>query len=421
VLTLPRFAKGFLFGAATSAHQIEGGADCNDWSAFEAEPGRIRNNERSGIATGHWDRVEADADLLVDLGANAYRFSLEWARLEPREGSWDDAAWEHYARELAALAARGITPMVTLLHFTLPRWLAARGGVTAPDFAARFGRFADEAAQRLAGVSLWCTINEPNVQMFQGYVEGIWPPAVRDHQLAARAFTNLLHAHAAAATVLRARLPHAQRGLAINLIDLEARWPWWPPDRFAAAAAAHAFNWAFCDAVHSGRVLLHIPSFPFINTPLPSLRGSSDFIGVNYYTRLLVHFSLFAAGLVSRRPGPGPRSDLDWEIFPQGLSRVLARTWTRYRLPIYITENGLADADGTRRGDFLRAHLGEVARAVGDGIPVRGYFHWSLLDNFEWAEGFAPRFGLYRVDYATLARTPTPAVETFRSLARAIL
>jgi beta-glucosidase len=257
--------------------------------------------------------------------------------------------------------------------------------------------------------------------MFQGYVEGIWPPGVRDHRLAARAFTNLLHAHAAAATVLRARLPHAQRGIAINLIDLEPRWRWWPLDRFAAAAAAHAFNWAFCDAIHSGRVRLHVPSFPFVNTPLPSLRGSTDFIGVNYYTRLLVHFSPFAAGLVERRPGPGPRNDLDWEIFPRGLPRVLAQTWSRYRLPIYITENGLADATGTLRPDFLRAHLREVARALADGIPIRGYFHWSLMDNFEWAEGFTPRFGLYRVDYATLARTPTPAVETFRSLARAIL
>jgi beta-glucosidase len=409
-----------LFGAATSAHQVEGGAGLNDWCAFEAEPGRIRGGEMSGVASGHWDRVEEDADLLRALGANAYRFSIEWARLEPREGSWDDAVWDHYARELAVLAARGITPMVTLLHFTLPRWLAARGGVIADDFAARFARFADEAARRLSSVTLWCTLNEPNVQMLQGYVEGVWPPALHDHRLATRAFVGLLRAHAEAAAALRARLPGAQRGVAINLIDLEPRWRWSPLDRFAAAAAAHTFNWSFCDAIHHARARLRVPSFPFIDEPMPSLRGSSDFVGVNYYTRLLVHFSLRAPGFVSRGPGPGARSDLDWEIFPAGFGRVLQTTWKRYRLPIYVTENGIADADGARRPEFLRAHVAEVERVLAAGVPVRGYFHWSLIDNFEWAEGFAPRFGLYRVDYATLARAPTAAVATFRDLARRI-
>jgi beta-glucosidase len=278
-----------------------------------------------------------------------------------------------------------------------------------------------EAARRRGDGTRWCTINEPNVQMFQGWVEGVWPPGLRDNRLAARAFSNLLHAHAAAAAALRARLPRAQRGVAINLIDLEPRWRWSPFDRLAAAAAAHAFNWAFGDAIHTGRVRLRVPSFPWVDTPLPSLRGSVDFVGVNYYTRLLVHFSLRAPGLVSRRPGPGPRNDLDWEIFPEGLERVLAAAWARYHLPIYVTENGIADADGARRPEFLRAHLAAVARAIGAGVPVRGYFHWSLLDNFEWAEGFAPRFGLYRVDYATLARMPTPAVAAFRALADAIL
>jgi beta-glucosidase len=206
----------------------------------------------------------------------------------------------------------------------------------------------------------------------------------------------------------------------MNLIDFAPRWRLSPLDRLATLAAAHAFNWAFHDAIHTGRVRLHIPSFPRLDEPLPQLRGSADFVGVNYYTRLMVHFSPWARGFVSRRPGPGPRNDLDWEIHPQGLSRLLAETWRRYRLPIYVTENGIADAADTRRAAFLRAHVDEVAQALARGVPVRGYFHWSLVDNFEWAEGFAPRFGLYRVDYDTLARTPTVAVETFRALSRQI-
>ncbi len=415
---LPPFPPGFLLGVATSAHLVDGSGGLSDWCRFEAEPGHIERGERSGIATGHRDRVAGDVELLAALGANAYRFSLEWARLEPADGRVDEAEWSRVLAEVRLLRARGVTPMVTLLHFTLPGWLAARGGLLAPDFAERFGRFAAEAARRLGTeVSLYATINEPNVQVFFGYVEGKWPPGVRSPREAGRAFAALLRGHAAAAHAVRAAAPHARVGPVVNLIELEPSSRWSVLDWIASRTAANAFDWAFLDALRSGRIALPLPGAGLGQIPAPELVGTADWIGVNYYTRNRVRFSPLAPGLVARGPGPGALSDLGWEIRPAGLLSVLRETWARYHLPLHVTENGVADAADAHRPAFLRMHLHAVARALAEGIPVRGYFHWSLLDNFEWADGFAPRFGLYAVDYATLARTPRGSAAAFRALA----
>ncbi len=343
---------------------------------------------------------------------------MEWSRVEPREGSWSEEAWSHYREEVERLRDAGIVPMVTLLHFTLPEWLAERGGVTADDFPARFGRFAAEAARRLgSGVDLWCTLNEPNVQMYQGYVEGVWPPGVRDTELAARAFAGLVEGHAAAAAAVRQEDPGSAIGVAVNLIVFDPSSRWSLGDWIAAREADRGFNWAFYDSIEAGRIRLQIAGFPSLDEPLPSLVGSADFFGVNYYRRNLVRFSLGAPGLVRLAPGPGPRSDAGIEIYPEGLLRLLRRAWERYELPIYVTENGVADRRDVLRAGFLRAHAHAVARAIEEGIPVRGYFHWSLLDNFEWAEGFGPRFGLYRVDYETMERSATAGGREFARLA----
>jgi len=415
---LPPLPSGFLLGAATSAHQLDGGAGLSDWCRFEQEPGRIARGERSGIAAGHRDRVVEDVGLLAALGANAYRLSVEWARVEPEDGRVDEAEWDRLLAEVRLLRARGITPMVTLLHFTLPGWLAARGGLLAPDFVERFGRFAGEAARRLAGeVSLFATVNEPNVQVFYGYVEGTWPPGLRSPPDAGRAFAALLRAHAAAAHAIRAGMPEARVGPVVNLIEFEPASRWSALDWIASRAAANAFDWAFLDALRTGRIALPLPGARLEELAAPELEGTVDWIGVNYYTRNLMRFSLRAPGLVARGPGPGPVSDLGWEIRPAGLLAVLRDTWARYGRPLYVTENGIADATDRHRPAFLRAHLHAVARALAEGVPVLGYFHWSLLDNFEWADGFSPRFGLHAVDYATLARTPRGSAATFRALA----
>jgi beta-glucosidase len=410
---------GFLLGTATSAHQVEGGNELNDWALFEAEIGNVRGGVGSGQASDHWNRVPADVELIASLGAGAYRFSVEWSRVEPAEGEWDETAWDHYTHEVALLREAGIEPMVTLLHFTLPAWLSERGGLTAQDFPERFGLFAAEAARRLGDqVRLWCTVNEPNVQMYQGYVEGVWPPGLRDTNQAAQAFAGLVRAHAAASGAIKAAYPDARVGAAVNLIVFDPLRRWWLPDWIAAREADRGFNWAFYDSVLEGAVTFHLAGFPDIDEPVEGLAGSADFFGVNYYRRNIVRFSPNAPGLVELLQGPGPLSDSGVEIYPEGLLRLTRRVWDRYGLPIIVTENGVSDSSGALRPDYLRGHLYAVARAVGEGIPVEGYFHWSLLDNFEWSEGFGPRFGLFGVDYETFERTRGPGAEEFARLSR---
>jgi beta-glucosidase len=415
------FPPGFLLGTATAAHQSEGG-NHNDWTRFEAEPGHVRTGEMSGQAADSWHHVEGDVALMQQLGANAYRFSIEWSRLEPTEGEWDEDAWAHYQSELEQLRAAGITPMVTLLHFTLPLWLADRGGVTAPDFPERFARFADEAAVRFAPwVDLWCTINEPNIQMVNGYLEGIWPPESQEPDEAVRAFAGLLRAHAAAAGVLHARIPTAKVGVAMSLARFEPEEEWNLFDQVAAEEVSRVFNWAFYDAIVSGRLKFGVPlpGVAAIDEPLPGLAGSVDFFGANYYGRNQVHFAPTAPGLVEVLPGARYPTELGWEVYPEGLLKTLRIANERYGLPIYITENGIPD-EGGDRGAYLHAHMYAVARALQEGIPVEGYFHWTLVDSFEWEAGFSHHFGLYKVDRVTGERTPGPGVAVFQEISRAL-
>lgn len=416
----PAWPKDFLWGTATAAHQVEGGNTYNDWARFERQPGKIAHGDTSGTAAGHWKKVAEDIALMRALGANAYRFSIEWSRLEPKEGTWDEAGWQHYADEIAQLKAAGVEPVVTLLHFTLPMWLADRGGATAPEFPDRFGRFAAEAARRLGPqVRWWCTINEPQVQMYQGYVAGIWPPGVQDHALAVKAFGGLLRAHGKAALALRQGDGDAQVGIASNMIYFEPSNRWNLLEQIVTRLVSNGFNWSFYESISKGRLLFSMPGFPRLDEPAPELKGTFDWVGINYYRRNLVTFAPGSPGMVDIHPGPGTLSDAGIEIYPEGLLALLRESRRRYPLPIMITENGVADSAGVHRPMFVRRHAYAVKQAIKEGIDVRGYFHWSLMDNFEWAEGFSARFGLYRLDRATLARTPTAGWEEFRRLAPA--
>jgi beta-glucosidase len=416
----PAWPRGFLWGTATAAHQVEGGNANNDWARFERTPGRIANGDVSGAAADHWNRGAHDTMLMRALGANAYRFSIEWSRLEPAEGQWDDAAWQHYADEVAGLRAFGLEPVVTLLHFTLPLWLADRGGVRAADFPARFGRFAAEAARRLGPqVTWWCTINEPQVQMVFGYVEGIWPPGVKDPAQAVEAFDGMLQAHAQAARALRAGDPDARIGLASNMIYFEPARHWNLLEQVISEKAANAFNWAFYDSIQDGRRQLAMPGFPTLDVADASLAGTVDWIGINYYRRNTVAFAPSAPGMVRIGNGPGPVSDAGVEIYPAGLLALLREAWQRYHLPVVVTENGIADSTGRLRPSYVRTHAWAARQAIAEGVELRGFFHWSLMDNFEWAEGYRARFGLYRLDRATQARTPAGGAEEFRRLAPA--
>jgi beta-glucosidase len=416
-----RFPADFQFGAATAAHQVEGGNDQSDWWDFELIPGHIADSSRSGLACDHYHRFREDLDLLRALNLTTYRFSVEWARIEPEPGRFDTAAIEHYLDVIDACRSRGIEPFVTLYHFTLPRWFAARGGWLASDAPAVFGRFVRAVAQSLASrVTLWVTLNEPIVYLYQGFLEGVWPPGKNDVRKMALAGRNLIRAHLEAYQILHSRPGFGgeppQVGLAKHLRIFDPAREGNRLDSIAATAQEASFNWAFLDSLHRGRFM---PPFG-LGEPIPGAVPAQDFIGMNYYSRGRVRFApsqpgtLF--GLQGTTPG-APLNDLGWEIYPEGITRLLRTVHRRYNRPIWITENGIADATDRRRPAFIVHHLAQIARAIGEGIPVRGYYHWSLIDNFEWAEGFSARFGLYTVNYANQTRTLRPSGALYGQIA----
>ncbi len=422
---LPRFPSEFLFGTATSATQIEGGCTTSDWHEFARRPGRIKNGDTPDRACEAWERFEEDVVLQVSLGLGTHRMSIEWARIEPREGEIDRAALDRYRGMLGALRDARIEPMVTLHHFTLPTWLAARGGVLAKGFPDRLARFARVSAEALGDLcSLWVTINEPNVLAAGSYLLGEWPPGEKSPASAIRAHHNLLAAHVSAYRALKAVRGDAARvGVAHHLRLAEPERPDSPADRAAARVFARVFNDAFALATCTGRMYGPLDALAIgpEGFRIAEARGTQDFFGINYYSRDLVRFSPGQAGelFIGRRvPAGAEVSDLGWEVYPQGLGRLL-RLWSRRSgVPIYVTENGIADAADAKRTSFLERHLAEVAGAIAEGIDVRGYYHWSLVDNFEWAEGYAPRFGLVAVDYATQARSVRPSARRYAEIAR---
>jgi beta-glucosidase len=427
--------RGFWLGVATSAYQIEGGAttDWSDWEKGRYPDGapHVANRASAARAADSWNLWRDDVAACKQLGANMYRLGVEWSRLEPTDGAWDEAAAARYREMFAALRAARVEPMVTLSHFTLPPWIAARGGWDWEGTPAALAAFAGRAGAAFGDlVDWWITLNEPNVYVAKGYLAGQWPPGAKDPARAVRALAAFERAHGLMAQALRAADRndadgdgHATRiGIAHNVRVFDPR-SWNPVDHVAARVADDFYNQQFLDAVTRGRVHASLPRVLEIDEPFPALAGSFDFLGLNYYTRELTVGHLFGDRRYEPTTAPDrPKSDLGWEIYAEGLYRVLKRYATS-GWPLFVTENGVADARGDRRPDFLRAHLYALDRARSEGVNVIGYLHWSLIDNFEWSHGYEGRFGLFTIDFAddpTLTRRPTPAVETFREAARAL-
>jgi len=400
-----RFPPGFLWGGATSAHQVEGDNTNNDWWAWE-QAGRVA--QPSGRAADHYHRFREDFDLARELGHTAQRFSLEWSRIEPREGEWSREGLAHYGEVLDALRERGMEPVVTVFHYTLPRWLAEKGGLEHPEFERYFERFVARVAREYGDrVRWWITLNEPVVQVFKGWILGQWPPGrERDFPAALRVMRTLLRSHVLAYHALHAARPDAMVSVAKHALALTPCNPKRLLDRLSVRAREYLFNDLFLDALHHG--VLRVPGLFWERLPRAQ---TLDFVGLNYYTRDFVrNTGLSLPGLVGdictleHHGAIGKRNELGWEIYPEGLAHFL-RTYRRYRKPILITENGLPTNRDDDRWTFLFLHLWQVARAIDEGVPIAGYLHWSLLDNYEWADGFGARFGLIGVDYETQART----------------
>lgn len=423
-----RFPAGFWWGAATAAHQVEGQLS-NDWSASEA--GHVRDGATSQVGVDHYRRFDQDFALAQAMGHNAHRLSIEWSRLEPTPGAWDPGAVAHYHEVLRALRARGLRPVVTLLHFTAPNWVAARGGWLDDRAVTDFERFAHQVGREFgAEVDDWITINEPNVYAFKSYDEGSWPPFHHERGEALQVMARLVEAHARAYRALHATDTHdadgdgppARVGIAQHLAIFDPERPWHPLDQVMTYFNDRIFNRAFLAALTTGDLDFSLPGTPGITRHLAAAAGTMDFVGINYYTRWLCRGT-------ERLTRPGaPTNDLGWELYPEGMLRALrlagayATRPDGVRLPIYVTENGMDDRRGTRRDGYLVQHLAAIAQARREGLDVRGYLHWTLMDNFEWVEGYLPRFGLYQVDRRPgkdLERIPTPTVALFRRIAQA--
>ena len=411
------FPAGFLWGAATSAQQVEGGNTFNDWHAWELA-GKV---PPSGVACDHYHRFREDFDLAREIAHNTHRFSIEWSRIEPEEGRFSEAALAHYREVLEALHERGITPVVTLLHYTLPRWMADRGGWENPEIEERFTRYVTRVVDAYHDlVPYWITLNEPVVQVFKGWLLGQWPPGKTDDFPAAfKVMRRMLRSHVRAYHAIHERRGDAKVSVAKHVLAFSACDPGRWRDRLSVRYREYVFNQLFIDALHRGT--LRVPGLFWES--LPGGR-SLDFIGINYYTRDFVHNTgINIPGLVGNtcpldhHQHIGKRNDLGWEVYPEGLSHFL-KTFARYRLPILITENGVPARDDNDRSTFIFMHLWQVARAIDDGVPVIGYLYWSLLDNYEWADGYSARFGLVGVDFKTQKRTVRHSARLLAKLIR---
>ncbi len=382
-----RFPDGFLWGTATAAHQVEGGNWNNDWWAWEHAPGTVCE-EPSGDACDHFWRYPSDLDLLADLGFGAYRFSLEWSRIEPEDAEWSPAALEHYRRMLAACRDRGLVPVVTFHHFTTPRWAAEDGGWANPVTADRFARFCEHAVGHLGDlIGMACTINEPNIVSLMGWLMGVFPPGTtNDLDAFVRANDTLRAAHHKGRDALKAGRGDFPVGLTLSMGD------------WAAEPGAE-------DKIDEYRS--HHEDF-FLEAA-----RDDDFFGVQAYSRTRVG----DRGVIGPEPGVEVLP-MGYEYWPRAAEAAIRHAAEVAQVPLYVTENGIGTDDDEQRIRYLQESLEGVARTISDGLDVRGYFHWSMLDNFEWAFGYRMRFGIVGVDRATQARTAKPSAHWLSDVVR---
>ena len=431
------FPPGFLFGAATAAYQIEGSAFGNcgpcHWDTFAATPGNVVRAETGARACDHYHQWPTDLDLLKSANMDAYRFSTSWARVMPDGVNINPEGVDFYDRLVDGMLARGLKPFQTLYHWEMPSALADQGGWTNRDTCHRFADFAEIITRRLGDrVASIATVNEPWCVAWLSHFMGIHAPGLRDIRATARAMHHILLAHGLAVERLRG-MGQPNLGIVLNF-DYSAPATDNAEDRAASDLWDGIFNRWFIEGItrqtYPENVLEGLaPHMPANwQDDMPVIGQKLDWLGVNYYTRhRLAHAPGTPWPSLQDIPGHLPKTQMGWEIYPQGLHHFLTRMAHDYvgQTPIYVTENGMANADLPEGGlvddrireDFIFAHLAATKQAIADGANVQGFFYWSLLDNYEWAEGYAKRFGLVHVDFDTLARVPK---SSYHALARAL-
>ena len=437
------FPPHFLWGAATASYQIEGavgedGRGVSIWDTFSHTPGKVKNGDTGDVACDHYHLYEQDLDLMVSLGLNAYRFSIAWPRIIPGGyGKVNEKGLAFYDRLVDGLLARGIQPWATLYHWDLPQVLQDKGGWENRDTIEAFLEYAHATSERLGDrVKNWITHNEPHVVAFVGNLWGTHAPGKRDLGAAIKVSHNLLVSHGRAVPIIRANSPQAQVGITVNL------YPCYPatdsPEDQAAADRLDAFsNRWFLDPLYKG-------SYPTVLTEalgdltpevqagdMEAIAVKTDFLGVNFYSRHVAAAANENHPVRARnvRPAGSEYTYMDWEVYPQGLTDILVRLEKDYQPgSIYVTENGSCYQDtpdergfvnDTARRRYLQAHLNACKQAIDGGAPLDGYFTWSLLDNFEWAEGYEKRFGIVYVNFQTQQRTVKASGKWYSDFLRA--
>lgn len=421
-MPLLSFPPDFLWGTSSASHQVEGQNFNNDWWKWEQTPGHIRNGDSSRISSDWWSgRYQEDFDRANSLGMNAHRMSVEWSRIEPREGEWDESAVSKYHLILEALIERGMKPFVTLSHFSLPLWVAEKGSWENPGIVQLFVRFVRRLVPELSDLcSHWVTLNEPNVLAYNGYVSGQFPPGVKSIGRALEVMRNEVRAHAGAYYAIKDLEPDAQIGMANHVRYFYPYNGNSPLDRLTAYLRNRLFNRLTFSPLIDGRFL-----FPLgFGQYLPELRGTCDFLGVNYYYTDRVKFDLAPSSELFGKTVLNPQEAELQKLFssvgniePYGLASTLLEK-ARFGKPIYITENGIFDDGTDLQCRYLIGHLAAVHKAMSGGANVKGYFWWSLTDNFEWTEGYTSRFGLYHLDVPTQVRTKRPVADVFERIIR---
>lgn len=416
------FPENFAFGSAVAEYQVSGAVHCKDsnWAHWE----KAAKLEPSHNACDFWNTCFDDIQLIKDLGLNSFRFSVDWSMIEPKQGEFNQDALDHYELYCKKLLENGIQPVATLHHFVHPQWFEELGGFEKEENIAHFVKFSEVVFARLhPHVSLWCTINEPSIYIFGGYLRAGFPPGRIYPQKAAVVLGNLLKSHVAIYHALK-RLPggaEAKVGIVHQMMPfktLHTGGVRGAIERYLAGLCNHMLNDSVLNFFLTGDYRFSVGCGLVANVEFsqPEAVGSLDFFGINYYSHILISLSL-KRGISEGYREDDIRTDMPYALYPEGLYHEIVKA-SKLNVPIYITENGIADVQDDKRALWIERHLYAVNKAIEDGYDVRGYFYWSLLDNYEWDLGYPPKFGLYHVDKETQKRTLRDGARTFQNIVK---
>ncbi|MFC1810325.1 glycoside hydrolase family 1 protein [Patescibacteria group bacterium] len=415
-----KFPKDFLWGSASSAHQVEGGNMFNDWWAWEQQ-GRILNKQVSNDACNHYEMYKEDFTMMQKMHHNAHRLSIEWSRIEQTEGNFNIHVIEHYKKVLTDLREKGIKPVVTLWHFTLPHWFAKQGGFLNPKGRLIFNRYVKRIVDELGDlVDTWITINEPFVYANFSYYEGTWPPGQKSFFKMLKVLKELLHVHIDAYQIINE--VYKERGWRKPMVGFAKSFIWFDPYKrksilswILSETYRYLYNKLYFRPFYSGRYPLLLGY-----RKIHDAKKSLDFIGINYYFRCECRFQIWKNPMhLKLQPSASSEKTLfNWEVFPDGLYYLTKLIHRKLKIPVLITENGISTLDDAQRTSFIIRHLDAINRAMREGAQVMGYLYWSFLDNFEWAEGYTQPFGLVAFNHRTFERIPKTSSQVYSEICK---